>query len=65
MSTETYSGTTEAVECPYCGHINRVTDLHSDLNGPEAAETECGDCERTYRAVFHVSISVRAMRIDG
>jgi hypothetical protein len=58
--SETYSRTTEDVRCPYCGARNELTDLYSDLRGPESAETECYECEKPFIAHFNVSISVRA-----
>lgn len=64
MASETYNRDTENVECPYCGYRNKLTDLYNDLQGPEDAETDCYDCGKTYRASFHISISVTARTID-
>jgi hypothetical protein len=63
--SETYNSTTEDVECPYCGHSNKLSDLYNDLQGPEDADAICNECEREYRVVFHVSVSVRAISIAG
>jgi len=60
--TETYSLTTEEVKCPWCGFENQLSDLYSDLRGPESAEVECYECEKKFTAHFSVHISVRAER---
>ena len=64
LDGETRSKTTDRVECPYCGHENNLNDLYSDLRGPEAATAQCSDCENQFRAIFIVSISVRAVRLE-
>jgi hypothetical protein len=58
----TYSSTTEKVECPWCGHKNKLTDLYSDLQGPEEAKTECYECEKPFEVSFSLHISVVARR---
>lgn len=64
-ATETHNLSIHAVECPHCGYINSLSDIYSDLRGPEAVGVECYECEKIYRAVFHVSISVRAIPLAG
>lgn len=58
----TYSSDLHGATCPYCGATNRLNDLYGDLNGPEAADVECRECEKSFRALFHVSISVTCER---
>lgn len=60
----TYNSTTEDVECPWCGHSNELSDLYSDLHGPESAEVACYECEKPFMAHFSVHISVRAERVE-
>jgi len=61
----TWARNTEEVICPYCGAKNQLTDLYSDLRGPESAEAECYECEKTFVAHFHVNISVRAEKLSA
>jgi hypothetical protein len=62
--TSTWARSTEEVSCPYCGATNRLSDLYSDLNGPEVADAECRECDKPFLARFFVSISVTAERIE-
>ena len=46
MENETYS--TKGPECPYCGHVQNVSDDPSIYYDEELTEVECHGCERTY-----------------
>lgn len=48
--TDTWASNTEEVKCPWCGFINQLSDLYSDLRGLEEAETECYECEKPFSA---------------
>jgi transcription elongation factor Elf1 len=57
---ETFNRCIDRVECPECGYENSLSDLYSDLFGPEEATATCRNCDREYDVSFHVSISVTA-----
>jgi hypothetical protein len=42
--------------CPHCGHVFRdAWDL--DLDDEQSTDTECGECERTFRIICHVKVT--------
>jgi transcription elongation factor Elf1 len=52
---ETYS--TQGPVCPYCGHMENVSDDPSIFYDESLTEIECGECEQTYSCRLYVSHS--------
>ena len=65
MGQASHNYTTHPI-CPYCGNIERDAWEINFGDGMEGeAETDCGDCGKTYRVIREVEVSYSTSKMEG